>query len=586
MNPPGGRARGRQAGRTHSTRGMRRAPWVALLLAAAACHHRGTLAPSGAADGAAGAGGSTTASGGNDGGMAGGGIAGGGGASGTGGGVAGSTGAGGFAADPGFVGMRRLSDVEYANTLQDVLGLTGDGPNIAAALAASADPAPPVVGPWAVSDFDNLSSGPVIGPARFQAYFGIATAELDVAFATDAARARILTCAPTSPIDETCARTIIGAFGLRAWRRPLTPDEVDAFAALARAARAAGGDFTESMRQVVQAMLVSESFLYRLEFDTPVASVAPHPLTSYDLATRLSYLLWSTTPDDQLLQLAATNALRTKATLMAQATRLLADPRAAGFVDNFFGQWLGFRALRGATLDRVAPGWSGALQASMAQEASLFVDAVVKSDGGFGALLTTDVNFVDRDLASLYDFTLPTTGSFLRVVNAFDGRKGYLGLAAMLTATSHPDATSATWRGRWVLEHLLCTVVPTPPQSGHPTAPLGNAAEQLATVAKTPVCNACHSFIDRVGLGLEKFDQIGRFGRSTIPAPFASTTAASCRTARLSPVCSASSTSWPPIRGSGSARRAPRSPTPSVGLSRPRTTTNASPSPPSTRASA
>jgi hypothetical protein len=496
---------------------------MALLCLTAACNGRRALPAGGPGDGSAEAGGSagrTGSAGGGAGGDSGasagarvdpgtGGAGAGGGGGAAGAGTGGSIGTGG-AGDPGFVGMRRLSDVEYANSLQDLLGLPGRDAQIAAALAPSAGTTARPAGSWAVYDLDNLA-GLATSPPRFQAYFDVATAMIDAAFAAYPTRARLVPCAQTSPNDEACTRSIISMFGLRAWRRPLTASEIDAFVALARGALTAGGDFIEAMRQVIQAMLVSESFLYRIELDVPPTSVAPHPLTSYDLATRLSYLLWSTTPDDELLQLAATDALRAKATLTAQATRLLADPRAAGFVWNFFGQWLGFRALGGAPLARTSPGWSPALQASMAQEAALFVDAVVKADHGLADLLTSDVNFVDTNLASLYLFTpQPVPGTFVRVAEPADQRKGYLGLAALLTETSHPDGTSATWRGRWVLEHLLCVPVPNPPPPT-PATPTGNARERFATISQSAACAACHSVVDRVGFGLEKFDQIGRF---------------------------------------------------------------------------
>jgi hypothetical protein len=487
----------------------------------AACHHRGALGPNGTADGSAGTGGATTGPGGSDGGVGGSG----GGLAGSGGGLAGSggvsgqggSGAGDVTGDLGFVGMRRLGDGEYGSSLQDVLGLTGEGPGIASALAASAEPAPGLTAHWGVGDFDTLSGRQGISPARFQAYFDAATSEIDGAFASDTLRARILTCAPApSPTDETCARAIITAFGLRAWRRPLTPAEIDSFVILARTARAAGGDFTESMRQVVQALLVSESFLYRIEFDVPVTGGAAHPLTPFEVASRLSYFLWSTTPDDQLLQVAANGALRSNAEVAAQAARMLEDPRAAAFVTNFFGQWLGFRALTGPRLDRPTPAWTASVQASMAAEAATYVSTLVHEDRPLPAFFTTDVNFVDRDLASVYGFAVPPPSTGMtRVIETADARKGFLGLGAFLVATSHPTSTSATLRGQWVLEHLLCQSVPSPPPVDHlpthPSTPVLNAHEQLDALSTMPACFACHSLMDRVGLGLERFDEIGRF---------------------------------------------------------------------------
>jgi Protein of unknown function (DUF1592)/Protein of unknown function (DUF1588)/Protein of unknown function (DUF1595)/Protein of unknown function (DUF1585) len=484
----------------------------------AACHHRGALGPNGSADGSAGTAGSTTGTGGSGGAVAGsgGGVAGGG-PSGAGGSVGVGGSAGVVAGDPGFVGMRRLSDVEYASSLQAVLGLTGEGPVITAALAASAEPAPSFTARWTVDDFDTLSGKQGIASARFAAYFDAATAEIDSVFASDTLRPRLLTCAPASSTDETCARAIITAFGLRAWRRPLTAAEIDSFAALAGAARAAGGDFTESMRQVVLAMLVSESFLYRIEFDVPVTGVAAHALTPYEVASRLSFFLWGTTPDDQLLQLAAKGTLLNKDEVSAQAKRMLEDPRATAFVTNFFGQWLGFRALTGPRLDHPTPEWTATLQASMAAEAVTYVSTLIHEDRGLHDLFTTDVNFVDARLATVYGFAAPPLSAGLtRVVETADARKGYLGLGAFLASTSHSSSTSATPRGQWVLEHALCQPVPPPPGNHVPTL-TGNAHEQFDALSTMPSCFACHSLMDRVGLGLEKFDEIGRFRASYGP---------------------------------------------------------------------
>jgi hypothetical protein len=334
--------------------------------------------------------------------------------------------------------------------------------------------------------------------------------------ASDAPAQRLLPCRPAVASDDTCARSIVRAFGLRAWRRPLTDAEVADLVALVRADLDAGDEFTAAIGQAVVAMLVSESFLYRLELDPPAAGAAIRPLTSYELATRLSYLVWSSMPDDDLFALAAADGLVDPTTLVAQIPRMLADPRADGFVRNFFGQWLGFRGLDGATLEFPAD-WSPELQASVAEEARRYVAAVVQGDGDIGGLMTTDANFVDMRLATLYGLDSPYLYvGFQRVSNATDARKGYLGLAAFFATTSHLTQSSPTLRGLWVMDRALCTDVPPPPAGVPPVGPPlpGSPRQQVAAIRSMPSCGPCHALMDPVGLGLESFDQLGRFRTS------------------------------------------------------------------------
>ena len=331
------------------------------------------------------------------------------------------------------------------------------------------------------------------------------------AFASDALRARIVTCAPASASDDACTRSIVRAFGLRAWRRPLTDGEVADLVALVRADLTAGDDFPSAVQQAVVALLVSESFLYRIERDPPAPNASVHPLTSYELASRLSYLVWSTMPDDALLTLAASDELQKPEVLTAQVTRLLADARADGFVRNFFGQWLNFRVLDGPLLDRDSSSWGASLQASAAQEARLFVTELVQSDKGIGELLTADVNFVDVGLAALYGSPQAGTPSFARTVITTDQRKGYLGLAAFLAVESRPDEMSRYPRGMAIDAELLCLQVPSPPPNLPPAQPSGTPHDQYLALVGMNICGGCHAAFEPLGLGLENFDAIGRF---------------------------------------------------------------------------
>ena len=411
---------------------------------------------------------------------------------------------------PGWVGIRRLSDAEYANTIQDLLGVSAqDWQSYGAVAVASEAPSD------GVAAFDNLAAQLTVDVPRYQQYVAAAIVLTDTAFADAALRARMVTCAPATPTDDTCARAIIAAIGLRAWRRPLTEAEVDGFVAVVHSAAATGADFPSSIKEAVVALLVSEAFLYRIELDSMPDGGGIRALTSYEIASRLSYLLWSTMPDDVLFQLAATDQLTDPGVLTTQVTRMLADARSDGLVRNFFGQWLGFRALGGATLDR-GPGWTAALQAAAGEEARRFVAELVASDAELGALLTTDVNFVNDGLADLYGMPEPgSPDALVRISDTTDARAGFLGLAGLLAPISEPTSSSPSSRGHWILEHLLCTDVPPPPDSF--VLPSGTQREQAQTLSQLPACAGCHDLMDPIGLGLETFDQSGRFRAKYAP---------------------------------------------------------------------
>jgi hypothetical protein len=384
--------------------------------------------------------------------------------------------------DPGAtVGLRRLSDAEYVRTVADLLGVTGLDADLMAAFQVDPD-----LATSGRDRYDNLAAGNPIHVDRYAAYFDDAVLAADAAFASPDAAARILICAPTSPTDDVCAREILRGFGLRAWRRPLSDGELGDLVALVRADLDAGDDFPSAIEQAVVALLSSDSFLYRIELDAPASGAAVRPLTSYELASRLSYLLWSSMPDDELFRQAANDALRAPDALAAEVTRMLADPRADSFVRNFFGQWLGFRQLDATPLKFPGTDWSDDRQAAVAAEARALVANVIHGDEDIGALMTTDV--------------------------AGDGsRKGYLGLTAFFATNSSQTQSSPVLRGLWVVDDALCTIVPPPP-AGVPslTPPTGTPRQQAEARANDHSCSPCHDMIDPVGLGLEGFDQIGR----------------------------------------------------------------------------
>jgi hypothetical protein len=415
--------------------------------------------------------------------------------------------------EPGTVGFRRLSDVEYANTVTDLLGV---------ALPAGVRFRPSAFDALTAPDagaFDNLATAPFVSAPAYQAYFTAAQELTERAFADPTARARILTCAPTSADDAACDDRVVRAFGLRAWRRPLDADEVTALVALARAGRAAGDDFAGSMKRVVTAILASESFLHRIELDPADAPTRVHALGPYEIASRLSYLLWSTMPDETLFQLAGSGALWSRDVLAAQAARLLGDARSDAFVRNFAGQWLGFRALEERAEDPAAPAaWTADLGRSVIDEARLYVTELLRSDRPLSELLGRDLNFIDARLAALYGLPPPAAAGATRVEGLDDGRKGFLGLAAFLAATSRASGTSPSRRGAAILQDLLC--VDVGPDVPTTMTFSGTPRQRLAQLVGTPACGPCHLTIDPVGIGLENYDAVGRFRSKYAPTDF------------------------------------------------------------------
>jgi hypothetical protein len=406
--------------------------------------------------------------------------------------------------DPGRVLLHRLNRVEYDNTAKDLLGVTTT-PAATFVDDISADTPP--------GAFDNAAEGLHMSAVRFQQYFEAAKALVETVWSDAALKGRIVTCAPDAA--GQCLRDIITAFGLRAWRRPLTDAEVTSLAAFGAAAQNETGDFQAAMKRVVTLMLSSVPFLYKVEIDPQPGSLAPHPLSGFELGTRLSYLLWSSMPDDRLLALGA--ELQKDAVLGAELDRMLDDPRSDAFVHAFAGQWLGARALAGHGVDsRAYPSWNEDWRTELTQEIYLFFTDLL--DRPFAGFLTTDAHFVNHDLAVYYQLADPPAGNDFFSVALPDGHRGFLGLGGFLAATSLSYRSSPSKRGNWVMTNLLCA----PPAGQHdgmdpplnlmavPTSPRTALAPSLAN----PACGGCHQTFDGVGFGLENYDGIGQF-RST-----------------------------------------------------------------------
>ena len=329
-------------------------------------------------------------------------------------------------------------------------------------------------------------------------------------------RSQVLVCSELA--DATCQRTILRSFAARAWRRPPTDAEIARLERLVLLALGEGDDPEAGLRLALQQVLVSPNFVFRVEIDPDPRSLTPHPLTGWELASRLSYFLWSTMPDAELLAAAASGALaRDPAELERQARRMLDDPRAIALTDNFAGQWLFTRALGDQAPDyQLFPDYDDDLEAAMRAETRRYFQAFLTEDVPMDQFLTADFTYVNDRLAAHYG--LPAVNSpteLVRVSLADSPRRGFLTQGSFLRVTSRPKRTSPVLRGKWVLDNLLCSP-PRPPPPGVEGLPdamttTGSVRDRLEAHVANPICASCHRVMDPLGFGLDQFDAIGRF---------------------------------------------------------------------------
>jgi mono/diheme cytochrome c family protein len=329
---------------------------------------------------------------------------------------------------------------------------------------------------------------------------------------------RIFFAAPaarTPEAERDCARELVGEFARRAYRRPVTPDEVARLLRLYETARADGGNFEAGVKLALTATLVSPHFLFRGELQPePDNPRAVHPINEFALASRLSYFLWSTMPDEELFRLAGQGRLRKE--LKAQVRRMLRDPKARALVDNFVGQWLQFRNLDVAAPDPATyPGFNDELRAVMRREAELFAEHILREDRSVLEFLDADWTFVNEPLARHYGLAGVEGGAFRKVSLQGTRRGGVLTQGSFLTITSNPTRTSPVKRGKWVLENLLNAPPPPPPPDvpelpDNPEARLtGSLRQRFEQHRADPMCASCHALMDPIGFGFENFDGVG-----------------------------------------------------------------------------
>ena len=342
---------------------------------------------------------------------------------------------------------------------------------------------------------------------------------------TTPSRTKIFTCAPKTEKEEVaCARTILGTLARRAFRRPIGAADIDPLLtfyekgrSLPAEASAKAGDFDTGIQRALEALLVSPDFLFRVERD-PVRAMPgkAYPVSDLELASRLSFYLWSSIPDDQLLDLAEKGRLKNSTVLQQQVQRMLADPRSEALVSNFAGQWLHLRNVETATPDPVIFPFDEALRDAFTKETELFVASIVREDRSLLDLLTADYTYVNERLAEHYGIPKVYGSQFRRVTLSDANRRGLLGQGSILTVTSYPNRTSVVQRGRWILENLLGTPPPPPPADVPELVAKKNGKalslrEQMEQHRANAVCAACHGRMDPIGFALENYDGVGKW---------------------------------------------------------------------------
>jgi hypothetical protein len=352
-----------------------------------------------------------------------------------------------------------------------------------------------------------------------------------------AARQKIFVCRPaTAKDDATCARTIASSLVKHAFRRPSTPADVSRLMEFYQSGRTDSGTFDDGIEAVLQRVLADPEFVYRLEAE-PAGLVAgkSYRISDLALASRLSFFLWSSVPDDQLIDLAAQGKLKDPAVLEKQVQRMLADPKSEALITNFTGQWLGVRSLKTSEpVVNLFPDFDDNLRAAYQRETELFFGSVVHEDRSVMDLLTANYTFVNERLAKQYGIPNIYGPQFRRVTlpQELDIRRGLLGKGALLTVTSNAARTSPVARGKWFLQTFLGVSPPDPPPNvpiikERPVDSTGNAKaptmrETMELHHTSPSCSSCHKIFEPIGLALENFDAVGSWrtldGESPIDA--------------------------------------------------------------------
>jgi len=423
------------------------------------------------------------------------------------------------ATQPGPARTRRLNREEYGNTLRDLLGIAkrpGDG-----------FPADGAGGEGFANSADTL----MLSPLLIEKYLDAAGAAIKEVWERRELRTRLLAPVTSDKLPpDKGAELALRPFLLRAYRRPPTEDDVQALLGVFRQTWQRQPNWDEAMKTMLKAALVTPKFLF-IE-DTPHANAKePRRLDSFEMASRLSYLLWSSMPDDDLLKLAGEDKLQDDAVLEAQVRRMLADSKAQAFTKDFAGQWLRFSEVFNSVDPdrRHAPDFNGELRQAMYDEIFAFSDQLLRKNGRVLDFLDSDYTFLNERLAKVYEVP-GVQGKDMRQVNLPNNRRGGItSMAAILAYTSYPQRTSPVLRGKWILEQLLGTPPPPPPPNVG-LLPEDKKAVMATTVRQRleahrnkAVCAGCHARLDPPGFALENFDIIGKWRDSDNGKPIDAT---------------------------------------------------------------
>jgi hypothetical protein len=405
---------------------------------------------------------------------------------------------------PGHVALQRLTRSEYDRTVRDLFDVT----------SAPAQAFPP---DSATDGFDNNAQSLTISPQLTELLLDIAEAVANEAIINR--HDEIFSCDPAAtPGDDSCVRQILAALALRVQRRPASAEEIDSLMALVDFASTEGDSVEAGVGYALQAMLMSPQFLYRgipAVGTTPAAPGTIVPLDDYALASRLSYFLWGSTPDDALLQAAADGTLHDTAALRGEFDRLLTDQKALALFDGFVNQWFALGKLQAANPDAAAfPQFNEPLRQAMADEVRMFFEDLRSRDGSVLELINGRQTFVNADLAALYGIAGVTGDALQSVATDPAQRSGVLTMPAVLTMTSGPTDPNIVRRGVWLAENILCAK-PPPPPDGVPPAPAPmpgeTERERLARHRANPTCSSCHDLIDPLGFAFESYDALGAY---------------------------------------------------------------------------
>lgn len=412
------------------------------------------------------------------------------------------------ATDPGHETIRRLNRAEYANTIRDLLGVRLDTDEV-----------------LLTDDVGAPAAALTLAPVQMERYMAVAArVSAEVVALKDGkpvhpqAHARVFgSVSGDGSSRADAARTIVGGLASRAFRRPATETEIDRLTVLAEEGANAGETIEAGVGAALEAILVSPHFLFRVEEDRyPNDPKAVRWLNDYELATRMSYFLWSSMPDDELFTLAREGSLSEK--LAPQVARMLKDPKGTALTEHFGATWLQLGQLRNSAPDKgLFPDFDDALREDMETETRMFLSAIAREDRSILDIVDADFTFVNARLARHYGMKEVTGDGFRRVTWGDGPRGGLLSHASVLTLTSNPNRTSPVKRGKWILQNILGAPPAAPPpgasvlDEGDAAVASGSFRARLEHHRKNPRCASCHRKMDALGFAFENFDAIGRW---------------------------------------------------------------------------